>query len=281
MKKNYEMDMCNGRILGKMLRFAVPLMLSSMLQLLFNAADLVVIGKYGKEYGVSAVGSNTALINLLTNLFIGLSVGTNVLVARYFGAKSNEELSETIHTSMLLSVLSGLGLTVIGVIFARDFLVLMRVPKEVIGLATTYLRIYFLGMPAMMVYNFGSAILRAAGDTKRPLYLLMAAGVINVGLNLLLVIVFRLDVAGVGIATVVSQMISAVLIVVCLMKNKGKIKLEFSKLKIHKVKLLDILRIGVPAGLQGVIFALSNVVIQSSVNLFGPDVIDGDRKSVV
>ena len=223
MKKNYEMDMCNGRILGKMLRFAVPLMLSSMLQLLFNAADLVVIGKYGKEYGVSAVGSNTALINLLTNLFIGLSVGTNVLVARYFGAKSNEELSETIHTSMLLSVLSGLGLTVIGVIFARDFLVLMRVPKEVIGLATTYLRIYFLGMPAMMVYNFGSAILRAAGDTKRPLYLLMAAGVINVGLNLLLVIVFRLDVAGVGIATVVSQMISAGLIVVCLMKNKGKI----------------------------------------------------------
>lgn len=276
MKKNYEMDMCNGRILGKMLRFAVPLMLSSMLQLLFNAADLVVIGKYGKEYGVSAVGSNVALINLLTNLFIGLSVGTNVLVARYFGAKSNEELSETIHTSMLLSVLSGLGLTVIGVIFARDFLVLMRVPKEVIGLATTYLRIYFLGMPAMMVYNFGSAILRAAGDTKRPLYLLMAAGVINVGLNLLLVIVFRLDVAGVGIATVVSQMISAVLIVVCLMKNKGTIKLELSKLKIHKGKLLDILRIGVPAGLQGVIFALSNVVIQSSVNLFGPDVIDGN-----
>lgn len=276
MKKNYEMDMCNGRILGKMLKFAIPLMLSSMLQLLFNAADLVVIGKYGKEYGVSAVGSNAALINLLTNLFIGLSIGANVLVARYYGAKSNEELSETIHTSMLLSLLCGIVLAVTGVIFARDFLVLMRVPKEVIGLATTYLRIYFLGMPAMMVYNFGSAILRAIGDTKRPLYFLMAAGVINVALNMLLVIVFRLDVAGVGIATVVSQTISAVLIFICLMKNKGTVKLLLSLLRIHKRKLIDILKIGIPAGLQGVIFALSNVVIQSSVNLFGPDVIDGN-----
>lgn len=276
MKKNYEIDMCNGRILGKMLRFAMPLMLSSMLQLLFNAADLVVIGKYGKEYGVSAVGSNAALINLLTNLFIGLSVGTNVLVARYYGAKNQEELSETVHTSMLLSLISGLVLTVVGVIFARDFLALMKVPDEVIGLGTTYLRIYFLGMPAMMVYNFGGAILRATGDTKRPLYFLMAAGVINVGLNLLLVIVCGLDVAGVGIATVVSQTISATLIVICLLQNKGAIRLELSKLRITKAKLSDILKIGVPAGLQGVIFALSNVVIQSSVNLFGPDVIDGN-----
>lgn len=274
--KNYEIDMCNGPILGKMLKFAVPLMLSTMLQLLFNATDLVVVGKYGQDYAVSAVGSNSALINLLTNLFLGLSIGTNVLVARFYGAKNKKELSETVHTSILLSLVCGVTLTIIGVIFAKEFLILMKVPSEVIGLATTYLRIYFLGMPAMMVYNFGSAILRATGDTKRPLYFLLGAGVINVFLNLLLVIVFRLDVAGVGIATVVSQTISAVLIFICLVKNKGAIKLEVSKLRINSGKLKDILRVGLPAGLQGVIFALSNVVIQSSVNIFGPLVVDGN-----
>ena len=276
MKKNYEIDMCNGPITGKMLRFALPLMLSSMLQLLFNAADIITVGKFGSEHSLAAVGSNTALINLLTNLFIGLSIGANVLVARFYGAKNGEELNETVHTAMLLSLISGLILTVTGVIFARYFLTWMKTPAEILDLATTYLKIYFLGMPAMMIYNFGSAILRAIGDTKRPLYFLAAAGVINIILNILLVVVFRLDVKGVGIATVISQTVSAILIIRCLAKSNGDIKLELKKLRFSRGKIGAILRIGLPAGLQGSIFSLSNVVIQSSVNLFGPVVVKGN-----
>ena len=276
MKKNYEIDMCNGPITGKMLRFALPLMLSSMLQLLFNAADIITVGKFGSEHSLAAVGSNTALINLLTNLFIGLSIGANVLVARFYGAKNGEELNETVHTAMLLSLISGLILTVTGVIFARYFLIWMKTPAEILNLATTYLKIYFLGMPAMMIYNFGSAILRAIGDTKRPLYFLAAAGVINIILNILLVVVFRLDVKGVGIATVISQTVSAILIIRCLAKSNGDIKLELKKLRFSRGKIGAILRIGLPAGLQGSIFSLSNVVIQSSVNLFGPVVVKGN-----
>ena len=276
MKKNYEIDMCNGPITGKMLRFALPLMLSSMLQLLFNAADIITVGKFGSEHSLAAVGSNTALINLLTNLFIGLSIGANVLVARFYGAKNGEELNETVHTAMLLSLISGLILTATGVIFARYFLIWMKTPTEILDLATTYLKIYFLGMPAMMIYNFGSAILRAIGDTKRPLYFLAAAGVINIVLNLLLVVVFRLDVKGVGIATVISQTVSAILIIRCLAKSNGDIKLELKKLRLSRGKVGAILRIGLPAGLQGSIFSLSNVVIQSSVNLFGPIVVKGN-----
>lgn len=276
MKKNYEIDMCNGPITGKMLRFALPLMLSSMLQLLFNAADIITVGKFGSEHSLAAVGSNTALINLLTNLFIGLSIGANVLVARFYGAKNGEELNETVHTVMLLSLISGLILTVTGVIFARYFLIWMKTPAEILDLATTYLKIYFLGMPAMMIYNFGSAILRAIGDTKRPLYFLAAAGVINIILNILLVVVFRLDVKGVGIATVISQTVSAILIIRCLAKSNGDIKLELKKLRFSRGKIGAILRIGLPAGLQGSIFSLSNVVIQSSVNIFGPVVVKGN-----
>lgn len=276
MKKNYEIDMCNGPITGKMLRFALPLMLSSMLQLLFNAADIITVGKFGSEHSLAAVGSNTALINLLTNLFIGLSIGANVLVARFYGAKNGEELNETVHTAMLLSLISGLILTVTGVIFARYFLIWMKTPTEILDLATTYLKIYFLGMPAMMIYNFGSAILRAIGDTKRPLYFLAAAGVINIILNILLVVVFRLDVKGVGIATVISQTVSAILIIRCLAKSNGDIKLELKKLRLSRGKIGAILRIGLPAGLQGSIFSLSNVVIQSSVNIFGPVVVKGN-----
>lgn len=276
MKKNYEIDMCNGPITGKMLRFALPLMLSSMLQLLFNAADIITVGKFGSEHSLAAVGSNTALINLLTNLFIGLSIGANVLVSRFYGAKNGEELNETVHTAMLLSLISGLILTVTGVIFARYFLIWMKTPAEILDLATTYLKIYFLGMPAMMIYNFGSAILRAIGDTKRPLYFLAAAGVINIILNILLVVVFRLDVKGVGIATVISQTVSAILIIRCLAKSNGDIKLELQKLRFSRGKIGAILRIGLPAGLQGSIFSLSNVVIQSSVNIFGPVVVKGN-----
>ena len=274
--EKYEIDMCNGPILGKMLLFALPLMASSMLQLLFNAADIIVVGKYCGDNSLGAVGSNTALINLLTNVFIGLSIGANVLVARYYGAGNHKDLSETIHTAMLLSVISGLILTVIGELFARELLILMKTPVEILDLASLYLRIYFIGMPSMMVYNFGSAILRAVGDTRRPLYFLILAGVLNVGLNLLLVIVFKMDVAGVGIATVFSQTVSAALVVICMMKDKGAVKLEFKKLRIYSGKFKDIMRIGLPAGLQGSIFSLSNVVIQSSVNLFGKTVVAGN-----
>lgn len=268
--------MCSGPILGKMLLFALPLMLSSMLQLVFNAADIIVVGRYAGDNSLAAVGSNTALINLLTNLFIGLSIGANVLVAKYYGAKEKEAVKTTVHTAMSVSVVSGLILTAIGVVFAKQLLILMKTPENVLNLAAVYLRIYFLGMPAMMLYNFGSAILRAVGDTKRPLYFLTAAGVVNVALNLLFVIVFQLDVAGVAIATVTSQTISAFLIVRCLMKEQGDIRLEPNRLRIDRRTFRDILRIGLPAGFQGTVFSLSNVVIQSSVNTFGEIVVAGN-----
>lgn len=275
-KKSYEMDMCNGPILGKMLRFAIPLMCSSMLQMLFNAADIIVVGKFGKEHSLAAVGSNASLINLLTNLFIGLSVGANVLVARNYGAKKSEDVKDTVHTSMTLSMICGVLISLIGIVMARQLLTWMNTPAEVIDSATIYLRIYFLGMPAMMIYNFGNAILRAVGDTKRPLYFLLASGVFNVGLNLLFVIAFKWDVVGVAVSTVISQNISALLILICLMREKGDFKLYLKELKIKKDKFLSIIRIGLPAGFQGTIFSLSNVVIQSSINLFGADVVDGN-----
>ncbi len=276
MEKRYELDMCSGSILKKMLIFALPLMCSSVLQLLFNAADIVVVGRFAGDNSLAAVGSNTALINLLTNVFIGLSIGANVLAARHYGADEVKELSKTVHTSMLLSLFSGLILTVIGLVFARQLLELMKTPPEVLELAAVYLRIYFAGMPAMMIYNFGSALLRAVGDTKRPLYYLFIAGVINVVLNLIFVIAFKMDVAGVALATVISQCISAFLVVRCLMNEQGGMQLILSELKIDVEKLAAIVKIGLPAGFQGVVFSFSNVVIQSSINLFGETVIAGN-----
>ncbi len=272
----YEMDMCSGSILKKMLMFALPLMLSSILQLLFNAADIVVVGKFAGDNSLAAVGSTTALINLMTNLFLGMSVGANVAAARFFGGKSERELSRTVHTSMALSAISGLLLTGIGLVLAERMLVWMQTPDEVCGLAAIYLRIYFAGAIPNMVYNFGSALLRAIGDTKRPLYYLLGAGIINVVLNLIFVIVFNMDVAGVALATVISQTISAALVVRCLMKESGGIQFSFKKLCIDKPILGIILRIGLPAGFQGVIFSLSNVVIQSSINIFGSTVVAGN-----
>jgi len=275
-KKKYEIDMCNGPILKKMLIFALPLMLSSILQLLFNAADIVVVGRFAGDDSLAAVGSTSSLINLLTNLFIGLSVGANVLVARYFGAKKEEELSETVHTAMTLSLIGGAVLTVIGVVGAPVILEWMQSPPEVFGLAVIYLRVYFAGITATMIYNFGSSILRAIGDTKRPLYYLSIAGVVNVVLNLIFVIVFHWGVFGVGIATVISQVISATLVVRCLLKEQGGIRLDLRRLGIRKGKLLQIMQIGLPAGFQGMLFSLSNVVIQSSVNSFGATVVAGN-----
>jgi len=276
MSKQYRMDMCSGPVLKKLLLFSLPLMASGVLQLLFNAADVIVVGNFAGDNSMGAVGSTSSLINLFTNLFVGLSVGVNVIAARAHGANSASDMQETVHTSMLLSVICGAALAVIGFILAPEMLVLMNATETQLPLAVTYLRIYFLGMPATMVYNFGAAILRAVGDTKRPLYFLTAAGFINVGLNLLFVIALKMDVAGVALATVISQCISAGLTVLCLIKDSAEIHLDLRKLKIHKRILLSVMRLGLPAGFQGTIFSLSNVVIQSSVNLFGDTVISGN-----
>lgn len=276
----YKMDMCEGPILTKMLRFSLPLMLSSILQLLFNAADVVVVGKFAGDNSLGAVGCTGSLVNLLVNLFIGLSVGANVMAARHFGAKQDDKLSQTVHTSMVISVISGLILTIVGIVFAKDLLELMDTPTELLDLAALYLRIYFGGMVANLIYNFGSALLRAVGDTKRPMIYLTIAGVVNVLLNLLFVIVFKLDVAGVAIATVISQCISAFLVVRCLMKETGGIRLELRKLAINRRELIEIAKVGLPAGFQGCIFSLSNVIIQSSVNGFGRIVVSGNSAAL-
>lgn len=280
MKKTYSMDMCNGSILPKLLRFAIPLMCSSILQLLFNAADVVVVGQFCGEESLAAVGSTSSLINLLTNLFIGLSVGANVLVARYFGAKQEQNLKNTVHTAIALSLVSGVLLTVIGVVFTKQILIWMQCPENVLPLSALYLRVYFLGMTATMVYNFCSSILRAVGDTKRPLYYLLFSGIVNVILNLFFVIVCNLNVAGVGLATVISQCISAVLIVRCLVKENAAYRLVLKEIRFHKMELKKILQIGLPAGLQGTVFSLSNVVIQSSVNSFGSVIMAGNAAAM-
>ena len=271
----YEIDMCNGPLAGKLLLFAIPLMLSSILQLLFNAADVIVVGKFAGSESLAAVGSTSALINLLTNLFVGISVGVNVTIAHYYGAGKEKEINETVHTSILVSMVAGIFLTVFGITFAETFLRWMGSPDDVIGLASVYLRIYFGGMVAVLLYNFGSAILRAVGDTRRPLLYLTFAGVINVLFNLLFVIVFRMGVAGVGLATVISQFVSAILVIRCLMLEKGHLQLRLKELHIYPDKLLSIIKIGIPAGVQGTIFSLSNVVIQSAINSFASIVMAG------
>lgn len=268
-KRSYEVDMCRGPLLGKILIFAFPLMLSGILQLLFNAADIVVVGRFAGSQALAAVGSTGALINLIINVFIGLSVGANVLVARYYGAGEKEQVSQAVHTSVLLSLLCGVVLIAVGVLLAQPLLELMGTPDDVIDMSATYMRIYFCGMPVIMLYNFGAAILRSVGDTKRPLYFLIVAGLINVVLNLFFVIVCGMDVDGVALATVISQVVSAGLILLCLMRMEGPCHLDLHKLYIYKDKMWQIVRVGLPAGLQGCIFSISNVLIQSSVNSFG------------
>lgn len=261
--------MCEGPLLGKMLVFTVPLICSSILQLLFNAADTVVVGKYAGKEALAAVGSTSALINLLVNLFVGLSVGANILVSRYYGAKKEEDISDTVHTSMLVAGLAGIALAVVGNVFAKRLLLWMGSPDDVVDLAALYMKIYFAGMPVTLIYNYGSSILRAIGDTKRPLYYLFTAGVINVVLNLLFVIELDLSVAGVALATVIAQAVSAGLLLRCMYRMEGSCRLEPKKLKIHREKVWLLLRHGLPAGLQGSVFSFSNVLIQSSINSFG------------
>lgn len=276
----FSMDMCTGSIWKKMIIFTLPLMLSGILQLLFNAADVIVVGKFAGDASLAAVGSTASIVNLMTNLFIGMSVGTNVLVANYFAADQKRDLHETVHTSMLLSVIGGVFLTVVGIVSAPYILSIMKTPDDVIGLSSVYLRTYFCGMTSVMIYNFGSAILRAIGDTRRPLIYLSVAGVFNVVLNLIFVIAFHMGVFGVGLATVISQTISALLILRCLIKENSDIRLEIRKIKIHSHKLLRIMQIGIPAGIQGMMFSLSNMVIQSSVNSFGTTVVAANSASI-
>lgn len=274
--KTNQIDMTDGPILGKLLKFSIPLIFSSILQLLFNAADVVVVGRFAGDNSLAAVGSVGSLVNLLVNLFTGLSIGTNVVAAHYFGAGKKNELQETVHTAMLVSLFSGIFLTVIGVSAAKPILTLMQAPAEVLDLAALYLRIFFGGITASMIYNFGSALLRAKGDTKRPLYILMVAGIINVILNLIFVVPLHMDVAGVALATIISQIFSAFMVVMILLREEDDFRLNLKKLKINSYIFGQIVKIGIPAGFQGICFSISNVIIQSSINSFGAIVVAGN-----
>ncbi len=278
--KKYEIDMTEGALLPKILLFSIPLMISSILQLLFNAADIVVVGQFSGDETmgancVAAIGSTGAVINMLLSVFMGLSVGVNVLAARYFAGKQDKEMSDTVHTTVALALVGGIIIAVIGCVASRPILELMGSPDEVIDLSTTYMRIYFIGMPVTLLYNFGAAILRATGDTRRPLYYLMVAGVINVILNLVFVIGFGMHVAGVALATILAQCVSAALIIKALVRTEENYKLDIRKIRIDLDKAKRIIRVGLPAGLQGTIFSFSNVLIQSSINEFGSTAMAG------
>ena len=274
-------DLTSGPMLQKIILFSLPLAASSILQLLFNAADVVVVGRFAGSTALAAVGSNGALINLLVNLFVGLSLGANVVAARCFGARDDQGVQNTVHTAVTLGLVSGVLLAGVGFFAARGLLELMSSPEDVIDLATLYLKIYFLGMPMTMLYNFSSALLRAVGDTKRPLFCLATAGVINVILNLVFVIGFQMSVAGVALATIISQTVSACMVTALLLKEEGPLHLDLHKLGFHKGALTQILLIGLPAGLQSTVFSLSNVVIQSAVNSFGSTVMNAFAQAAV
>ena len=268
-RKHYEMDMTSGPLLGKIVRFSLPLMATGVLQLLYNAADIVVVGQFAGSSALAAVGSTGALINLIVSVFMGLSTGVSVAVARHYGAGQYKDVSETVHTAVALSLICGTVVGVFGLLTASSLLQWMGTPENVLDAASLYMRILFIGMPVNMLYNFGAAVLRAVGDTRRPLIYLSISGMVNVLLNLVFVILFHMDVEGVAIATVVSQVISAVLVTMCLIRSEGSIRLFPRKIRVHVSKLWPIARIGLPAGVQGSIFSVSNVLIQSSINSFG------------
>lgn len=272
--KKYEINMCEGSITKKLILFTAPLIFSGILQLLYNAADIIVVGRFAGKNSLAAVGSTASLINLITNLFIGLSSGISVITARAFGSGNKESVSRAAGTSAVLGIICGIIIMVFGFFASKRLLVMMDCPPEVVNLAALYMKIFFLGSPGNMIYNFAGAILRAMGDTKRPLYYLTASGIVNVVLNLIFVTVFKMDVAGVALATIISQYISAFLVIKCLVKAEKLI--SRSNLKIYKSEFFGIFKIGLPAGFQGVLFSLSNVVIQSSINFFGADAMAGN-----
>lgn len=274
-KKTKQMDMLQGSLLDKLFLFALPLAASSILQQLFNSVDVAVVGRFASSQEQAAVGCNGSVINLLLNLFVGISVGTNVVIASYIGQKQKGKIQNTVHTSMVVAVISGFFLLALGLLIAKPLLIIMQTPEDVLEHAVLYLRIYFLGMPFIMIYNFGAAILRSIGDTKRPLYCLLLSGIVNAVLNLFLVIVFHLGVAGVAIATVVSNVISAAMVWYFLTHESEPIQLRYDKLHITGSELKKILRIGIPAGLQGMVFSIANVFIQTELNGYGSDAVAG------
>ena len=279
-QKNKQMDMLNGPLLKKILIFALPLAASSILQQLFNSADVAVVGRFAGSKSLAAVGGNTPVISLLINLFVGLSVGANVVIGNYIGQGKKEKVKEAVHTVMAMAVICGVFLLIIGTVLARPILMAINTPDEVLPLAMLYLRIYFVGMPFVMVYNFGAAVLRSIGDTKRPLYALIVSGIINICLNLVLVIVFKLDVAGVAIATVIADCVSASLVTYFLMTGDEMVRFNPKKMSLKKEQVIKIIKIGAPAGLQGVVFSVSNVCIQSAINGFGTKAIAGSSAAL-
>lgn len=279
-KGSNKIDMLNGTMWDKILLFAVPLAVSSMMQQLFNSVDAAVVGRYASSQALAAVGSNGPIVGLMVNMFVGLAIGANVVIAKHIGAGETDRVSGAVHTAMAVSIASGLMLLLLGQVIARPILTLMQSPHDVIDLATLYLRILFLGMPFMMFYNFGAAVLRSVGDTRRPLYTLIFAGIVNVILNLILVIKFEMGVSGVAIATIVSQLISAAVVFVLLKNEEELIRLELSRLRIVRDEFVAMLRVGIPSGLQGICFSISNVTIQSGINTFGSYAVAGSSAAL-
>ena len=264
-----DFDIHSGPLLNQMLMFALPIMAMNVLQLLFNAADMVVVGRFSGSEALAAVGATGSLINLIVNLFMGLSVGTSVIVAQDYGAGKPEAIRRSVHTSIAVSAIGGLIVMAVGLVLSEPLLGMMGTPEDIIHLSTAYIRIYFLGLPASMLYNFGAAILRAVGDSRRPMYYLTITGIVNVILNMFFVIVLHMSVKGVAWATVISQYLAMLLIMTCLSRSDGAIRFSFGLMRIDRYKLKDIVRIGLPAGLQSLLFSISNVLIQSAVNSFG------------
>ena len=269
MASKYSLDMTNGPFLKKILRFSLPLVLTGLLQMIYNTADVIVVGRFAGGTALAAVGATGSLVHLILNIFLGMSMGSGVMTAKYIGARDENSVKRCVHSAMLLSILSGIFVAIFGFVFSEQLLVMMDSPEDVLPLSKLYLQIFFLGAPAGMVFNFGASIVRATGDTKKPLLILSLSGIVNIVLNLILVIKFNMSVAGVAIATIVSQYISATIIVIVLFKMKNACKLDIKKLRFHKEELKRILYVGIPAGIQNSLFSVSNVIIQTTVNSFG------------
>ena len=274
-----NVDIINGKIFKNLLIYTIPIMLTGILQLLYNAADIIVVGRYAGSNSLAAVGATSSLTNLFINLFIGLATGTNVCVAQFIGAKEKDAIHKSVHTSIAISVIGGIFLMIIGFAFSKPILIMMHTPENILDEASLYMKIIFFGMPANMLYNYGSAIVRASGDTRSPLIYLSVSGLLNIFLNLVFVVVFKLGAAGVGIATIMSQFLSASLIIGHLIKTDSDIKLIPSKIKIHKNILFRILKIGIPTGIQGMIVSISHMLTQSSINSFGAAAIAANSAS--
>ena len=277
--KKYEIDMCNGSIFPKILAFSLPLMLTGILQLMFNAADIAVIGKFAGDDSLAAIGSTTTVVNFFVNIFMGLSIGVNVVVSTAYGAKQYDKMHRTVQTAVLVSVFLGVTVGISGLLYAKPVLLLLKTPSDIIEKAALYLKIYFLGLPALMIFNYIASILRAFGDTKRPLYFLLLGGIINVGLNLIFTINLKLDVAGVAIATVISEVFSMILIVICLVKTKECYRYNIKEFKLYTQELFEMIKIGFPAAINSSLFSVSNMIIQSGVNSFGSVVVAGNSVS--